>query len=144
MARTPFEAGSNGFAISQPFGRPDPRYSALGLLGHNGVDYAVPDDTRIVCVEDGEVWESAYDPDGYGFYVKVRTPGGSDWLYAHLHPWDLPHPGTWLPAGAPVGWSNNTGMSTGPHLHLGYRPQWWVRGWPYDGYADPLPRLAQL
>lgn len=136
MPRMPFDGT---FAVSQAFGVPHPRYSALGLAGHNGVDFAVPDGTAVLAPADGEVWEVESDPEGFGYYVKLRTPNGEDWLMAHLHLWRLPHPGEWLGEGALIGYSNNTGMSTGPHLHLGYRPQWWARGWPFNGYTNPLP-----
>jgi murein DD-endopeptidase MepM/ murein hydrolase activator NlpD len=138
MPRLPFDGE---IAITQHFGERHPRYTDLGLLGHNGVDFACPDDTPIFACADGECIESWSDPDGYGFYVKLRTPEGADWLYAHLHPWMLPRPGTWCPEGSLLGYSDNSGMSTGPHLHLGYRPQWWRRGGAYDGYADPLPLI---
>lgn len=123
--------------ISQRFGAKHPRYTAFGLAGHNGLDFAVPVGTEVLAVESGEVWESAFDPDGFGYYVKVRTPEGADWLYAHLTHWQMPRPGRWVGVGDVVGISGNSGMSTGPHLHLGYRPEWWVRGFPFDGYADP-------
>lgn len=127
--------------ITQAFGERHQRYYSLGLAGHNGVDYGCPLNTDVLAVEAGEVWESAFDPNGYGYYVKLRTEGGSDWLYAHLQHYHMPAPGEWIGEGARVGISGTSGMSTGPHLHLGYRPYWWVRGGPFDGYADPQPLL---
>lgn len=128
--------------ISQRFGEPHPRYTQLGLAGHNGMDFAVPAGTEVLAIDSGECLESGFMPNGFGYYVKIRTPGGADWLYAHLTHWKMPRPGEWVGKGAVVGISGNTGMSTGPHLHLGYRPKWWVRGWPYDGYANPEPHLS--
>jgi len=139
MPQLPFEAA---YVISQPFGAVHPRYTALGLAGHNGVDFAIPDGTPVLAPDDGECVESDYDPTGFGYYVKLRTPGGADWLLAHLHHWHMPRPGEWLALGALLGYSDNTGMSTGPHLHLGYRPEWWRRGWPYNGYVDPSGALG--
>lgn len=139
MVRLPFDGS---YSVSQTFGNPDARYSALGLAGHNGVDYAVPDGTRILAPADGEVWEAESDPRGYGYYVKIRTPFAEDWLLAHLHLWELPAPGTWVGEGQPLGVSNNSGLSTGPHLHVGYRREWWLRGWPYNGFVSPpLPGI---
>jgi murein DD-endopeptidase MepM/ murein hydrolase activator NlpD len=74
--------------------------------------------------------------------VKLRTEAGEDYLLAHLLPYDLPRPGTWLAVGARVGWSGSSGNSTGPHLHAGYRPVHYVRGWPYNGYTDPRQGLS--
>lgn len=139
MPRLPFDGE---YAVSQGFGARHPRYTALGLLGHNGVDFALPLGTEVLAPDDGEVIEVEYAPAGFGYYVKLRTPAGADWLLAHLDFLELPRPGRWIAAGAVVGLSGSTGMSTGPHLHLGYRPEWWVRGWPYDGYVDPLPFIT--
>lgn len=140
MARFPFDGH---FRVTQHFGMPHLRYTALGLQGHNGTDFAVPIDTPIVAPADGEVVESSYDEPGFGFYVKIRTPLGEDWLVAHLQPWELPRPGTWVAEGHRLGYADNTGMSTGVHLHLGYRPLFWERGWPYNGYTDPLAQLKE-
>lgn len=134
MPRLPFDGD---YPITQAFGVPHPRYTALGLAGHNGVDFGVPDGTPVLAPSSGEAIEVSYDPAGFGYYVKLRTPDGEDWLLAHLHPWMLPRPGTWCPEGSLVGYSNNSGLSTGPHLHLGYRAEWWRRGWPYNGYVEP-------
>lgn len=135
MPRLPFEGS---YPLTQAFGVVHPRYTALGLAGHNGVDYGLPLGTPLLAPGSGEVWEVEYDPAGFGYYVKLRTPEGEDWLLAHMGLHHLPRPGEWVAEGGVVGFSGNSGMSTGPHVHLGYRPQWWVRGWPYNGYVDPL------
>ena len=134
MPRLPFDGS---FAVSQKFGEEHPRYSRWGLAGHNGRDYALPSDVTILAPVDGEIWEVESDPAGYGYYIKIRTTVGEDWLLGHLRLWGLPRPGEWVAEGQPLGWSDDTGESTGPHLHLAYRRDWWQRGWPYNGYADP-------
>lgn len=139
MPRLPFNIPAE---LTQAFGNFHPRYTQMGLSGHNGLDYALPDGTEVLAPDDGEVVEAGLHTGGFGYYVKLRTPAGEDWLLAHLHPWMLPRPGTWVAEGSLVGYSDNSGLSTGPHLHLGYRPLWWVRGYPYDGYADPLPLVG--
>jgi murein DD-endopeptidase len=128
--------------ITQPFGVPHRRYSDLGLAGHNGIDFGVPVGTEVLACESGEVIESAFAPGGFGYYVKIRTEEGADWLYAHLTHWHMPQPGEWVGEGAVIGLSGSSGMSTGPHLHLGWRPQWWRRGPPFDGYANPGDLIA--
>lgn len=135
MPRLPFDGEQ---PLTQSFGVVHQRYTHLGLRGHNGVDFGLPLHTRLLAPADGEAVEVGYDPGGFGYYVKLRTPSGEDWLLAHLEHYHLPEPGEWLAEGAHLGFSGSSGMSTGPHLHFGYRPQWWVRGWPYDGYVDPL------
>lgn len=128
--------------ITQLFGVAHPRYTALGIAGHNGIDFGVPVGTEVIAVESGEVWEVEYRPEGFGYYVKVRTEAGADWLYAHNSLWHLPRPGEWVGEGAVIALTGTSGLSTGPHLHLGYRPLWWVRGWPFEGYVDPAAAIG--
>lgn len=124
--------------ISQPFGAKDEDYSRFNLAGHNGIDFAVPEGTQVVAVDDGDVVEAEFDADGYGTYVKIRHAWGES-LYAHLNN-RVAQPRT-IHKGELIGLSGNTGNSTGPHLHFGMRVNPYVRGYPYDGYIDPAPYL---
>lgn len=138
MPRLPFDGN---YTITQRFGENPNVYSRFGLAGHNGVDFGLPDGTPVLAPDDAEVWECEYDPTGYGYYLKLRTPAGEDWLLGHLHFWHLPMPGEWVAQGALVGYSNNTGFSTGPHLHLGYRPNGSDHRGRMAGWTDPLVPL---
>jgi hypothetical protein len=122
--------------ISQVFGVNPQRYQRFGLAGHNGVDFAVPVDTPIRAVDDGVVAEALIDIDGYGIYIKVIHTWGES-LYAHLSRWSVDN-GQRVQRGQVVGFSGNSGNSTGPHLHLGLRVNPYTRGAPFDGYSDPL------
>jgi hypothetical protein len=133
-------ADPNLRAVSQPFGVNPDRYARFGMAGHNGVDYAVPEGTPIRAVDDGVVVEVGNDPDGYGLYVKMRHAWGES-LYAHLGK-QLASDMDVLGRNRYVGLSGNTGNSTGPHLHFGMRVNPYQRGWPFDGYTDPLPYLS--
>lgn len=128
--------------ISQGFGENAQDYARWGLPGHNGVDFGVPEYTPILAADEGEVIESANDADGYGIYLKLRHSNGSETLYAHLNERSVTV-GDRVRRGNLIAVSGNTGNSTGPHLHFGYRPNWTVRGKDdptgYDGYVDPLP-----
>jgi murein DD-endopeptidase MepM/ murein hydrolase activator NlpD len=126
------------YPITQHFGEGD--YSAFGMKGHTGVDYATPVGTVVQAVDDGVVMESRYDAEGYGNYVKLRHTWGES-LYAHLLERDIEREGVPIPRGGVVGLSGNTGNSTGPHLHFAMRVFPYTRGWPYDGFSDPLPYL---
>jgi murein DD-endopeptidase MepM/ murein hydrolase activator NlpD len=55
---------------------------------------------------------------GYGKWVMVKHSNGISTLYAHL---SLPTVavGDNVPTGQVIGYSGNTGFTTGPHLHFG-------------------------
>jgi len=136
------KAWAGDWEISQGFGVNAGYYSRFGLAGHEGIDIAMPAGTELFAPASGEVVEVGLNVGSYGYYVKLRTEAGEDYLLAHMLPYDLPRPGTWLATGARLGWSGSSGNSTGPHLHAGYRPVHWTRGWPYNGWADPYPQLV--
>lgn len=129
-------------AVSQRFGENPDRYARFGMAGHNGVDFAVPEATNIHAVDRGTVVEVRDDPEGYGLYVKLRHAWGES-LYAHLRGQGV-REGHELDKGEFLGVSGNTGNSTGPHLHFGMRVNPYARGYPYDGYSDPLPYLSDV
>lgn len=125
--------------ISQRFGENPQNYAQWGMAGHTGIDYAVPEGTHVVAVDDGQIIEAQYDEDGYGTYVKIRHAWGES-LYAHLkHRVTDLRP---IRKGELIGMSGNTGNSTGPHLHFAIRINPYQRGAPFDGYSDPLPYLG--
>lgn len=128
--------------ISQPFGAHDEDYARFGMEGHNGIDFAVPVGTPVQSVDTGVVMEAQTDDDGYGLYVKLKHAWGES-LYAHLSSlhFDI-KPGSAVPEGYEIGRSGSTGNSTGPHLHFGMRVNPYQRGYPYDGYSDPMPYLS--
>ena len=128
-------------SITQLFGENAAAYARFGLLGHNGVDVAMPVGTPLLAPADGIVVETALDAAGYGWYVKLRTAGGADWLLGHMASAPDLEIGQAVSAGDQLGISGNSGNSTGPHCHVGYRPDDAYRGGGYGGYVDPLPYL---
>ncbi len=135
-------AWEGDFPLTQRFGAVAPLYTKLGLRGHNGIDVGLPVGTAVRCVEPGVVVEVASDPLGYGYHVKLRSDTWHDWLYAHLSLSGLPWVGDRFVPGERIAFSGNSGLSTGPHLHLGFRLDPQVRGWPYNGYSDPMPHIG--
>lgn len=125
--------------ISQRFGENLQDYVKFGLAGHNGVDFAVPNGTHVLAVDEGVVLEVGMDHDGYGLYVKLHHQWGES-IYAHLLE-RFPKRGDQVYKGQWIGNSGNTGNSTGPHLHFAMRVYPYTRGYPFDGYVDPLPYL---
>jgi len=109
--------------ITQYFGdTPFSKSGAYDGRGHNGVDFRASVGTKVTASLGGTV-ESVGDTDiyrgcySYGKWVLIRHRNGLSTLYAHLSlikAW----PGQEVNIGDIIGYSGNTGYSTGPHLHL--------------------------
>ncbi|MEK7556853.1 MAG: peptidoglycan DD-metalloendopeptidase family protein, partial [Patescibacteria group bacterium] len=89
-----------------------------GLHGYNGVDLANSIGTPIVAAADGKViisrmggWNA-----GYGNYVVISHPNGTQTLYAHLSA-TTASVGDEVARGQKIGLLGNSGKSTGPHVH---------------------------
>jgi len=97
-----------------------PRNLVGALAHHQGLDVAAPQGTPVVASKTGVVkhYLISSAPTGYGTRVLLEHPDGMHTLYAHLQPrLDLVI-GQTVSQGAVVGYSGNTGFSTGPHLHF--------------------------
>lgn len=125
------------FRITQGFGENPASYSQFGLKGHNGIDYGCPMGTDIIAAHSGKVIEATNDPSGYGNYIKIENDQEGS-LYAHLKSFKVAV-GDSVSEGQVIGISNNTGNSTGPHLHFGYFKKPRDRKNGYAGYIDPMP-----
>jgi murein DD-endopeptidase MepM/ murein hydrolase activator NlpD len=111
-------------------------YAAYNLKGHNGIDFAIINGTTLYSCINGRVIEAQFDAGGYGNYVKIENDSCGV-LYAHLEDFGV-SAGEEVKAGQAIGHSNNTGNSTGPHLHFGVFPKPRNRANGYAGYIDPL------
>lgn len=127
-------------------------YRSFGMDGHNGVDFGCPIGTPIYASHDG-ICRIKSDKTGYGKHIKLRCPWGQrETVYAHLSEFTVQN-GAHINMGDIIGYSGNTGFSTGPHLHYGLRFiedngsedifTWPVRnhGNGYYGYVDPYDKL---
>lgn len=86
---------------------------------HNGVDIAIPVGTHLYSAVDGTVILARYSETA-GNWVKVRTDTG--WTVVMMHMDSLTvSEGQQVKKGDHLGYSGNTGRSTGPHLHLEVR-----------------------
>ncbi|MBU6231901.1 MAG: peptidoglycan DD-metalloendopeptidase family protein [Patescibacteria group bacterium] len=99
-------------------------YKSQGLHGHNAVDLAgVPIGTPIHAAASGEViiarsngaWNG-----GYGNYVVISHPNGTQTLYAHMLRTAV-SPGERVTQGQTIGYIGMTGLTTGPHVHFEIR-----------------------
>ncbi|MEW6085440.1 MAG: peptidoglycan DD-metalloendopeptidase family protein [Chloroflexota bacterium] len=128
--------------ITQLFGENPDIYKKWGFPGHNGIDYGIPNGTPINAAAAGTVALVGFENGGYGNYVKLSHTDGSKTYYtyyAHLASAAV-SAGQKVKAGAVVGYSNNTGASTGPHLHFGLKID--GENPPYKGYVDPMPYFS--
>jgi murein DD-endopeptidase MepM/ murein hydrolase activator NlpD len=133
--KTNFYEGKE-LGYSQYFGENPDWYKPFGMIGHNGIDIPTPTGTRLLSSINGTVTETANDIKGYGIYVKIENDVCGI-LYAHLREFTL-RVGDKVKAGDFVGFSGNTGNSTGPHLHFSVHPIPRDRNNGYAGYIDPL------
>lgn len=85
---------------------------------HAGVDFLIRPGTPVMSTGNGEVRRAKSSP-AYGNFVEIRHPdAGYFTRYAHLS--EIPdhiRPGVDVERGDTIGYSGNTGRSTGPHLH---------------------------
>jgi hypothetical protein len=135
--RLPF---NGSYPVTQPFGVNPANYAQFGMKGHNGIDYGLPTGTPVVATIAG-VAHVLSDPLGFGNYVTV-TNGQYKTIYAHLKN-ALVLNGQQVVTGQAIGISNNTGNSSGPHLHFGVKPVNPDNNNGYFGAIDPQPLLNQ-
>ncbi len=129
------------FRVSQVFGDREYFYQKLGFKAHPGIDFAVPLNTKVVSASWGEVCEIGWSKKGWGIYIKVKHEKVVS-LYAHLNTIKVVR-GCYVTQGQLLGYSGNTGNSSGPHLHFGiYDSKKQDNG--YKGYIDPLPFLKKI
>jgi len=138
--------------ITQVFGENQHIYKQFGMEGHNGIDHGVPVGTPVIAPFCGEV-KIKKSGDGYGWHVRIRNKLRSmEVVLGHLS--NIMIERGWVNMGDLVGFSGNTGFSTGPHLHTGVRRlkdggnrdiwSWQVEeyGNGFYGYFDVLPYMV--
>lgn len=104
------------------FIRPTTGPKTQGIHGHNGIDIAPIYGTAIVAAADGKVIVSKTSGwnGGYGSYVVIGHPNGTQTLYAHMSN-DIIETDSSVKQGQIIGYVGNSGESTGPHLHFEVR-----------------------
>jgi len=87
--------------------------------GHIALDFGVPVGTPVKATLDGEVVYAGWNDQGYGNLVIIEN-GPYRVYFAHLSKIPVKI-GDKVTAGMIIGYSGNTGNSTGPHLHYEVR-----------------------
>jgi len=86
---------------------------------HLGVDYAAPTGTKVKAAADGRITFRGRKG-GYGNTIIVQHKNGLKTLYAHLYKFKGGlRVGSRVKKGQLIAYVGSTGLSTGPHLHLG-------------------------
>lgn len=121
------------FPVSSPYGW---RQLEGKRVFHNGVDFKTPENTPLYACDDGIIFRSGWESEadhgkgfGYRIWQSIRVEDYQFFLwYGHTSK-ILVHEGDKVKRGDHIGFTGNTGHSTGPHLHFGIRlvdtSEWW-------------------
>jgi len=113
---------------------PTPGNCPGGIYYYGGIDYGCATGTPVKAAQSGTVTVARKDASGYGVHVRIQHGDGSLTIYGHLQNTAV-KVGDKVQAGQVIGLSDNTGNSSGPHLHFELRDP---RGQP----IDPQPYLS--
>jgi murein DD-endopeptidase MepM/ murein hydrolase activator NlpD len=107
--------------ITQSFGKRPDVYKQFGMKGHNGMDFRAKVGTPVYASFDGEVQVRNSKDKGYGLHIKLRSSyRARESVYGHLSR-VVVKSGDRINIGDLLGFTGNTGFSSGPHLHWGLR-----------------------
>ena len=106
-----------------------------GRKFHHGVDVAMPVGTPLTAPADGVVVKKGNGPSG-GVTLILKHEDNRHTVYYHLQKPSHLAKGATVKRGELLGFSGNTGASTGPHLHMELRRS--ARG---GDTVDPMPYL---
>ena len=108
-------------------------YGTYCYSGHNGYDWALPSGTPVLAAAAGTVIRAQWWG-GYGRQLIIGHGNGYYTMYGHLQGFNV-NEGQRVQTGELVAWSDNTGNSSGPHLHFTV----YYGGYDSDNYAtDPF------
>lgn len=105
--------------ISSPFTNKRWHPVLQRFRAHLGTDFAAPTGRNIYAAGDGKI-EFMGIKDGYGKVTIINHLNGYKTLYGHQNAFgkDIKQ-GKFVKKGEHIGYVGNTGLSSGPHLHLG-------------------------
>lgn len=135
--------------LTQAFGARPEVYNKFGLPGHEGLDFMAPLGSEVYAVADGTVTEVRLDGNTnpmqfpYGNQVRIQHEEGYETIYAHLDQVVVVR-GQVVRTGQLIALADNTGHSSGSHLHLTLKKrgatQAGLTNYPHD-IIDPTPFL---
>lgn len=105
--------------------------------GHQAIDVGIPEGTPVYASDTGTVVYATWSTYCYGGLIVINHGNGYETFYAHLSGYNVVA-GQIVTQGQLIGWSGNTGCSSGPHLHFEIRlfgnrddPCWYLPGGCY-------------
>lgn len=107
---------------------------------HDGIDFALPEGTEVLAVDEGIVTEAGQG--AYGNTITVFHPWGQS-VYGHLGEIQV-EVNQNIEKGKKIALSGSSGVTTGPHLHFGLKPQAIGNLNHHNGYIDPAPYLGLI
>ena len=114
------------------------KFTEWGIVGHNGIDYGLPEGTELIASADGKVIQSGDNGD-FGISVTIQHSWGQS-LYAHLKESKVSQDQE-VKAGDLIGLSGQTGSAFGEHLHFAVKPNDADANNGYLGFIDPRHTL---
>ncbi len=117
---------------------------------HPGIDLRAKMNTPIYATADGIVeWASMHKKSGYGKLIIINHNYGFKTYFGHLNR-IVVRSGTFISKGTLIGYSGNTGLSSGPHLHYEVRfmgrvvnPYWFMK-WNVKNFKDIFKKEKKI
>lgn len=107
--------------VTQKFGERPEVYKQFGTKGHAGIDLRAKVGVPVYAPHDGMVRITNTGDKGYGLHMRIRNPfKACESVLAHLSKVVVAE-GQQVNMGDLIGYSGNTGFSSAPHLHWGFR-----------------------
>jgi LysM repeat protein len=95
-------------------------FSQFYWYGHRAVDLALAEGNAVFASDTGTVTYASWNVYGYGNLIVINHGNGYETFYAHLSGINVV-PGQIVYQGNVIGYSGNTGNSSGPHIHFEIR-----------------------
>lgn len=129
---TPKKAAS-GWTTPMPGAQVTSCFGMRWGVPHQGIDFAMPENTPEHAAAGGTVTAAGWAFTGYGISVVIDHGNGLFTHYAHMNKTAV-EVGQKVKAGDVIGYEGSTGDSTGPHLHFEVHQGMWNQ-------IDPAPFL---
>ena len=116
------------------------KYQDWGIVGHNGIDFGLPEGTDVLACDEGTVTQVGDNGD-FGISITIKHSWGTS-IYCHLQSFGVlvnDH----VSKAQVIALSGKTGFVTGPHLHFGIQPNNLNTNNGYLGYINPNPYLSE-